>query len=227
MNKTVIRTGLWSSALCLASFIIWIISFTGIAVTSPVFYWTNLNDYIEYVSGYSQFFQYLAKSFMIVFSMAYVVLILVYYEFSSIQKQIFAKISVAFTIMFALLSGSHYFIQISAIRFAITENQFSGLEHFIQANPISVILSVNMFGWTILSGLSSLFMFLALQPDILIKTIRTGLLINTISCFSGTTGYLFQIDIITFIFMNLGVGAAFLMITISSIRFFYKKSQSN
>ncbi len=162
---------------------------------------------------------------MIVFSLAFMVLVFVFYEFTDTKRQILAKIAIAFSIMFALVSAVHYYIQISAIRFALLANTYSGLEHFLQSKPTSIISSVNMLGWTIFLGLSSLFIYLSFRPDIMTKAIRLGLLINTISCLLAGVGYLFQIDLITFIFINIGVGGAFLIITISSIRFFTKLKQ--
>jgi hypothetical protein len=79
-----------------------------------------------------------------------------------------------------------------------------------------------MPGRTLFLGLSSFFMYLSLRPDSMTKAVRFGLLINTISCFLAGVGYLFQIDLITFIFINLGVGGALLIITISSIKFFIR-----
>ena len=101
MNKTILNLGLWSAIICLASFVVWIISFTGIALSSPLFYWTNLEDYINYVNTNNQFFQYLAKSFMIVFSLSYMLLTFVFHEFTVAQRQILSKIAIAFSIMFA------------------------------------------------------------------------------------------------------------------------------
>jgi len=219
MNKLILNTGLWSASICLTSFIIWIIAFTGIAIQSPLFLWTNLEDYIHYVNNNSQFFQYLAKSFMIIFSLAYMILATVYYEFTIAERKIFAKIGVIFSIMFALLSSVHYYVQISSVRFAIVNNEYSGIEHLLQSNPTSALLSINMLGWTLFLGLSCLFIYLGLNSKSGTKGIRLGLLINTVSCILGGIGYLFQIDILTFAFMNLGVGLAFFIITISSIRF--------
>ena len=220
MNKIIINTGLWSAIICLTSFVIWIISFAGIAITSPLFYWTNLEDYIDFVNNNSQFFQYLAKSFMILFAIGYMILAIVYSDFANMERKILAKIAITFSLLFTLLVSAHYYVQISAIRFAFDKEQFTGLEHFLQSNPTSFICSLNMLGWTVFLGLSSLFMYLALKPDSLTKTIRAGLFINTISCILGGAGYLFQIDIITFITMNLGIGCAFFIMTISSIRYF-------
>ncbi len=219
MNKIILNTGLWSAIICLTAFIIWIIAFTGIAIQSPLFHWTNIEDYIYYVKNNNQFFQYLAKSFMIIFSLGYMILAIVFYEFTTDERKILVKIAVVFSIMFALVSSIHYFVQISSVRFAIAENEYSGLENFLQSNPISFLSSVNMLGWTLFFGLSTLFLYVGLTPKSGTKGIRLGLLINAVSCIFGGIGYLFQIDLLTFVFMNLGIGLAFFIITISSIKF--------
>ena len=220
MNKIIINTGLWSAITCLMSFIIWIISFTGISISSPLFFWTNLDDYIQYVKVNPQFFQYLAKSFMIVFALGYLVLSFVFYEFANVQRQFLAKIALTFSVMFALLATTHYFLQVSAVRFAINEGQVSGLEHFLQAKPTSAISSLNMLGWTLFLGLSSFFMHRALSPGATTRAIRAGLLINTVSCLLAGVGYLLQIDVITFLFINLFMGGGFLIMTVSSVLYF-------
>lgn len=225
MNKTILNTGLWSAIICMASFIVWIISFTGIAIQSPLFYWTNIEDYISYINSNGQFFQYLAKSFMVIFSLAYMILVMVLFEFTAAGKKILAKIAISFSVMFALVSSVHYFIQISSIRFAIAENNYLGLEHFLQAKPTSVLSSVNMFGWTFFLGLSSLFIYLGLKPKSLTKGVRLGLLINAISCLLAGFGYLFQINIITFVFINIGLGGAVLLMTISASGYFIKQKR--
>lgn len=219
MNKIVLNTGLWSAIICLTSFIVWIISFTGIAVQSPLFYWTNIEDYVDYINSNSQFFQYLAKSFMIIFSLAYMILMMVFYELTIAERKILTKIGIVFSIIFALVSSIHYFVQISSVRMAIAANEYSGLEHFIQSNPTSFLSSVNMLGWTLFLGLSTLFVYTGLNHKSGVKGIRLGLLINSVSCIFGGIAYLFQIDLLTFVFMNLGIGLGFITLTVSSIRF--------
>mgnify|MGYP007011824536 CR=1 FL=1 len=222
MNRIVLNSGLWSATICLAAFIVWIISFVAIAIQASLFFWTNMENYIEYVENSSQFFQYLAQGFMILFSLAYMVLTLVLSEFALSQRKLFAKIAIVFAIMFALVSSIHYFVQISYVRFAIANNEYLGLEHFLQSNPTSFLSSVNMLGWTLFLSLSTLFLYFGLGSISLQKGIRIGLLINTASCFLGGIGYLFQIDLLTFIFINLGVGLGFILITFSSIKFFLR-----
>ncbi|MBP7103075.1 MAG: hypothetical protein KBA86_07485 [Bacteroidales bacterium] len=218
MDKINLNIGLWSAIICLASFIVWIISFTGIAIQSPLFFWTTIEEYIHYVNDYSQFFQYLAKSFMIIFSLAYMILAVFFYEFTIAERKIFAKIGLIFSIMFALVSSVHYYVQISSVRFAIAEGEYSGLEHLIQSNPASALSSVNMLGWTLFLGLSCLFIYIGLFHKSGTKGIRLGLLINAFSCIFGGIGYLFQIDLLTFVFMNLGIGLGFIIMTVSSIK---------
>jgi hypothetical protein len=225
MNKIVLNTGLWSAIICLTSFIVWIISFIGIAMQSPLFYWTNLEDYIVYVNSNSQFFHYLAKSFMIIFSLAFMILAMVFYAFTIAERKIFVKIGIVFSIMFALVSSIHYFVQISSVRMAIAENGYSGLEHFLQSNPTSFLSSVNMLGWSLFLGLSNLFICIGLYPKTGTKGIRSGLLINAVSCIFGGIGYLFQVDLLTFVFMNLGIGLGFILLTVSSIRFIIKSKK--
>ena len=227
MNKIILNIGLWSAIICLTSFTVWIISFTGIAIQSPLLYWTNVEDYIDYYKNNSQLFQYLAKSFMIIFSIAYMILTIVFYEFATTERKILAKIGIVFSIMFALVSSILYFLQISSVRFAIAANEYSGLEHLLQSNPKSALLSVNMLGWALFLGLSSLFMYFGLISKSVTKGLKLGLLINVISCFFGGVGYLFQIDLLTFIFMNLGIGLGFFMITISSIKFINTLKREN
>ena len=164
---------------------------------------------------------------MIIFSIAYMILTIVFYEFATTERKILAKIGIVFSIMFALVSSILYFLQISSVRFAIAANEYSGLEHLLQSNPKSALLSVNMLGWALFLGLSSLFMYFGLISKSVTKGLKLGLLINVISCFFGGVGYLFQIDLLTFIFMNLGIGLGFFMITISSIKFINTLKREN
>ena len=158
---------------------------------------------------------------MIIFSIGYLILTIVFSEFVTDERRILAKIAVVFSIMFAMASSIHYFVQISFVRFAIAENHYSGIEHFLQSNPGSYLSSVNMLGWTLFLGLSSLFMYIGLISKTDRKGIKIGLFINAISCFLGCFGYLFRIDLLIFVFMNLGIGLGFILLTVSSIRFFY------
>ena len=218
MNSISLKLGYWSAMISALTFVIWIISFTGIALTSPLYTWDGLSGYIDFINTNSQFFQYLAKSFLVIFSVSFIILLLSIGELVTPERKILARVGIVFGIMFSLLSAMHYFGQISSVRWAIDNHQLAGLEHFLQANPTSFLASMNMLGWTLFLGLSSLFMGFAIKGNMKLKIVRIALFINGISCILAGVGFIFQIDIITGIFINLGVGAALLILAFSYVR---------
>ena len=156
--------------------ITWIICFTGIAITSPLFHWTNLSDYLTYESSNSQTFQFIAKIFMLLFGPLYILLINSYYDYSSENNKVLLRAGLIFGAAFAILSCIHYFVQLSSVRINILDKKTSGLEHFIQANPYSVLTAIDMLGWTLFLGLSSLFIAPTFVGNKLNKIIRIALL---------------------------------------------------
>ncbi len=217
MNTLSRKIGYWSSILMLISLVVWIVCFVTIAATTPMFVWSNFNDYFAYVNSNSQFFQNLAKIFVLLFGFFYLMLINSFYDCSEESKKPAARLSLLFALGFTILSGINYFIQISAVRLNLEKGAGVGLEMFLQANPLSVMNSIALLGWTLFLGFSSLFIIPAVAK---IKALKIYFIINTISCFLASIGYLFQIDIITFFFVNIGVGGALLLISIASIKYF-------
>ena len=215
MNTLKINIALWSARICLLSFLIWIISFIGIAFTSPLFLWSDLNHYLNFYSTHSQLFASFAKIWMILFSLSFLVLIIVWNEFSNQETKILTKIGAAFALLFTICSSIHYFIQISSVRFALNQGTVSGLEHFLQANPTSFSSSVNMLGWGLFLGLSSFFLFFESKLNQRSKGVRIGFLIVAVSCILGCISFLLQIDMATFLFINLGLGGGMILLSIS------------
>jgi hypothetical protein len=219
MNHTHRIMGRWSAWISTSAFMVWMLSFILIAIASPLFFWTDLEAYRVHVGDHPQFFPYLAKFFMLLFSLAFPVLVISLAEAQEGPSRILARTGAAFALMFGTLSGMHYFVQLSAMRFAMEAGEYSGLEHFLQANPHSVMSSVNMLGWTLLLGSSLLFLWAAYRkfPG---KLLRISLLTGGISCLAGSVGYLLQIDLLTFVSINLGMGGSVLLLNLSAIRFF-------
>jgi len=218
MNKNTLFLGYGSAIICLISMIIWIVSFIGIALSFPIFLWSNIQEYILYVKTNNQLLQYLVKFFMIVFSLSYMILIHVFNEIVEEKNKILSKVGGVFSILFAIGTSVHYFVQLTAVRFAINEDNIVGLQHIVQANPSSVLSSINMLSWTIMLGFSALFTFWSLENKKGVKWIKRGLLVTSISCFLAGLGYLLQIDILTFLCINIGMGGGILMVTISIIK---------
>lgn len=218
MNKNTLFLGYGSAIICLISMLIWIVSFIGIALLYPIFSWSNVQEYIFYVKTNNQSLQYLVKFFMIVFSLSYMVLILVLHEIVEEKNQILSKVGGVFSILFAMGTSVHYFVQITAVRFAISEDNVVGLQHIVQANPTSVLSSINMLSWTIMLGFSALFTFWSLGQKKGTIWIKKGLLVTSISCFLAGLGFLFQIDILTFLTINIGMGGGVLLVSLAILK---------
>jgi hypothetical protein len=221
MNTISTKIGFWSSLTLLSTFIIWIICFVGIATTSPLFIWTNLEAYIEYFRSNDQFFQNLAKFVMLLFGPAYVMLISSFHDRANAERKTLSRLGLLFGLVFATLSCIHYFVQLSSVKINLEKGNTSGMEHFVQANPLSVMTSIDMLGWTFFLGLSSFLTALSINNKTRHeKWIKGAFYLNAISCFIALTGYLLQIDLLTFIGVNIGVGGAIITLSITSLRYF-------
>lgn len=227
MNNISYKTGYIAAVTLAVSFAAWIVCFTGIALTSPLFRWTNLADYIAFINSNSQIFKNTAMIFMLITGPAYVLLINGFYNIVSEKNRALVRISLSFALAFAVLSCLNYFVQLSAVRLNIEHGQTEGLEMFIQANPNSVITAANMLGWTLFLGLSSLFIFPVFQNTKLQRIIKIAFIVNGISCLLAGTGYVLQIDIVTFVFVNLGTGGALMIISVCSAVLFRKIIKDN
>ncbi len=221
MNLLSNKIGLWASVFLTISLLTWIICFIGISLTSPIFIWTNLSDYLMFEKSNSQFLQTIAKSCMLLFGPIYVLYISSFYNYTQ-DKKILVSLSSMFGLAFALLSSTNYFVQLSSVRINITQGNIAGIEHFLQANPYSIISSINMLGWTLFLGLSSFLISAIFNNDLKSNLLRNTFIVNGISCFIAGIGYILDIKILIFIFINLGVGGALMTICISSIKLFLR-----
>ena len=218
MNTLYYKIGLWSSIILTISFVAWIVCFVGIAATSPLFIWTNLSDYLDFENANSQVFQNIAKIFMLIFGPVYFLFIMSIYGIAEEGKRDLVRISSLFALAFCILSSINYFVQLTAVRLNILNGTTAGLESFVQANPISIISAINMLAWTLFLGLSALFIFPIFRGSRLQNTIRKAFVALAFSCFTACLAYVFQIDLLTFISVNLGLGGAVLVISIASIK---------
>jgi hypothetical protein len=223
MKNETCRTGYVTALLLVAIFLLWIVCFAGIAFTSPLFIWTNLEDYIHFVRTNNQFFQNLAKALMLLFGPVWVVLMNCFYQAASPGNKANARLSLLFGLAFAIVSNTHYFIQLSTVRLGIIKNSTDGLLQLVQANPVSAMSAINMLGWTLFMGLSSLFLYFSIRNERNARTTGYAFLANACICLAGGISYLLQIDIITFLLMNTGLGGSVIFSAIASAKYFQKR----
>ena len=82
--------------------------------------------------------------------------------------------------------------------------------------------SIAMLGWTLFLGLSSFFIFSIFKGDGLQKILIFAFIFNGVCCILAGVGYILQIDLLTFLFINIGAGGALMIISVSSTNLFRK-----
>lgn len=215
MNRLSINLGFWSALLSAATFIIFTICFVAILLVNPLFIWTDFADYVAYNNANNQFFKHLAQFMMLLFGLLYVVLLNSIHDYAQDEKKTLSRISLTFGAIFAALIGIHYFLQISVVRSNLEAGQLGGLEQFIQGNPRSAVSGINMLGWSVFLGLSSLFIAPVFSGGHLEKVISYSFLANGVFMLLGAAAFVFDITVLLFLVMNIGMGAAVLLFTIS------------
>jgi len=215
MSRLSITLGFWSALLSAVAFIVFTLCFAAILMFLPRFSWTNLSDYVVYQNSTNQTFKYLAQFTMIIFGPLFIVLLNSIHEYARGEQKILTRISICFGIIFAVLTGVSYFIQLSVVRLNISKGYLEGLEHLIQTNPASVILAVNVLGWSLFFGLSSLFVAPVFSGGRLEKVIKFSFLANGVFCILGGIGFVLDNVLLVGLSLNLGMGAAVTVLTIS------------
>mgnify|MGYP005855817565 CR=1 FL=1 len=215
MNRVSIRLGFWSALSIVATFLVFTVCFVAIPLTSPLFSWTNLPGYLAYVSNYDQFFQNLARFAMLLFGPLFVLLLSSIHDLAIGEKRILARIGLCFGVIFAALTSTNYFVQLSAVRLSILRGETQGLEQIVQANPLSAISAINVLGWSLFLGLSSLFVAPVFSESRLERIIKLSFLLNGIFCILGGIGYVLDIVVLVFLTLNFGMGGAVLVAAIS------------
>ena len=160
---------------------------------------------------------------MIVFGVAYIILLSSIHDYVVEDKKLLAKISIYFGVIFTTLISINYFIQLSAVRLNILKRQIDGLGQFVQSNPTSGIAAINMLGWSVFLGLSSMFIAPIFSGNGLEKIIKLSFLANGFICILGGIGYVFDIVLLVFLSMNLGMGISLLVGT-TSLFLWYRRN---
>lgn len=223
MTQLSIRLGFWSSFLIALAYVIFTACFAGILLTAPLFIWSDLAAYVAYVEANSQFFQNLARLSMLLVGPLYVVLLNSIYEYADAGKKILARIGLHFGLAFAVLTGINYFVQLTAVRFNLAQGELQGLEQWLQANPISALSAVNLLGWTLFFGLSSLVVAPVFAGGRLETVIKVAFLANGVFCLLAGIAYAFDLVVLLFLTINLGMGGAVLVASVALCILFYRQ----
>lgn len=102
----------------------------------------------------------------------------------------------------------------------------AGLEQAVRANQYSAMSAVNMLGWTLFFGLSSLFIAPVFSGRGLERVIRIAFLLNGACRLLGGVGYALDIVALVFLTINFGMGGAVLAASIALCILFRRMHRS-
>lgn len=223
MQSLSTRLGFGAALLGVLAFVVYIVCFVAILATGPLFLWTDFDAYLVYVQQYHSFWPELGRFTMIVFGLCWVVTLAVVEERTASDRKILARLGLLFALAAVTLFGGFYFVQISAVRLNLAQGTVSGLMQVIQGNPYSAFAALNMMGWTIFLGLSSLFVAPVFGGGRLETVIRWAFLVNGVNCLVGALGYVFNITLVVFLSMNLVLGGALITVMVGLALWMRKK----
>lgn len=226
MKSSGMRIGFWASVTAALSLIVFTISFIAIAMTQEVTMWTNLADHLEKLRSNSQTNKYIAQVCALLFGLAYLIIISIVNNIAAPAKKVFAKISLSFATIFTTLIAINYFLQLTFVRFSIQSGLTDNLDNWIMFNPHSIILAIAMLGWTIMFGLSSLFVAPVFEGRGISKTIRVLFIINGVFCLLGGVGFVRQSFLIVNLTINMGMGGTMTALSVVLSRYFWGSEKS-
>jgi len=207
--------GFWSALGIVVAFAVFTVCFVAIPLTAPFYGWTDLTAYLVHRRAHGQVFQHAAMLAMLLFGPLVVILLGSIYDYAREELRPLARISVCCGTIFAALTGSNYFVQLTTVRLGIARGEVQGLEQVVQANPLSALSAVNMLGWTLFFGLASLFTAPLFSGGRRERIIRCAFLANGLCCLLGGVGYLLEIVPLDFLTLDLGMGGAVLVAAVA------------
>ncbi len=201
------KAGLGAAIVSIVSFLVFTACFVAILFVNPPFQWTGLIDFAQYTRSNPQAFKYLGMLSMLIYGLAYVVLLLCARVHLPENRKLYGDIASAFALAFSVCIGVNYFIQLTATRLQLLEGYTEGLSQFTQSFPISALSAINMLGWTVFYGISTAFLYLAYR-NTAYKALRRWCLLNSMFMLVSAVGYGMQWTLVLAICMNVGLGAA-------------------
>lgn len=221
------KLGFWSALLAAVAWIVFTVCFVAIAVSQPPFVWTNLHDFAAYARSHDRTLVYVAQGCMAVLGPLYVVIISSLVEYAPPERKNATRAALVLGAGFAVLTGINYFSHITAIRLNIERGTTAGLEQLLQHKPDSVMAAINMLGWTLYFGLSTLLASLAFTAGKLERALRVALATNGAFCLLAGVGFVIDSIPLIYLTINLGMGGAVLVFTVLLCIFFARHRNRN
>jgi len=208
------QVGNVSAIMAITAITVYMLSFFAILIINPLYVWTDFSRFLAYQQQHPQSFKYIAQATMLLYPMLYLLMVNSALDTRPINKQFALRVALLFGLGFAVLAGMHYWVQITAVRMNLDKGTPDGLMQFIQAKPDSVMSAINMLGWTVFYGVSSLMAAPAFSGNKIERALRFALIINGVNCLIGGIAFLLDATLVVAVTMNLVLGGCMLAISL-------------
>ena len=225
-DRLSLRLGFWAALGCVAAFVTFTAAFIGLLFVRPLFLWSDLAAYLAFDRAYPTWLPDLARLAMLLFGPLFVVVLNSVYDLAAPAQKSLARLALLFGLGFAVLTGAHYFVQLTAVRASIAAGVTDGLVQVVQANPYAAFAALNMLGWTLFLGLAALCAAPVFTGKGLARVIRYALVATGLICLLGGAGYLAQNAPLVFVTMNPAMGGAVLTTTVALSFYFHRRGQA-
>lgn len=219
-RKTAITLGFWSAIFASVFVILFVLIAIATSIIFPMQAWNGIQTYAENFNFLDM------ASFIPAFFLAptMVILIACINAIAPESKKIFSQIGLAFTIVYAAIIPTNYYLQLFVVRLNLQSGTLEGLSILAQPNLHSIFFALETLGYGFLS-LATLFISLVFTNGNLEIWVRSLLIV------SGAVG-IFGVLIAPFdqpylIFAGLGIWS--LAFPISTILFtiFFRRLKGN
>lgn len=165
LRKKVLKLCFWSSIASAVFTVSFIVSLP-LTFMPNLIEWTGVSAYVETFSP-MQMFTVLPS---ILLASAYLIFTVSLYYYSENDKKIWSHLSIAFGLIYAIISTTNYLIQIITVMPSLKNNQLEGLEIFVAGNSNSIFYA--LMGSYLFLCISSFFIALIFNKDKEQKAIR-------------------------------------------------------
>ena len=217
------QVGQVSAIMAITAITVYMLSFFAILIVNPLYLWSDFTSYLAYQQQHPQAFKHVAQATMLLYPLLYLLMLNSALDTRPIDKQFVLRAGLQFALGFAVLAGMHYWVQITAVRMNLEKGTPDGLLQFIQAKPDSAMSAINMLGWTVFYGLSSLFAAPAFSAGKVERALRWIFIVNGANCLIGGIAYLLDATLIVAVTMNLVMGGCMLAISVLMLLHFRRQ----
>jgi hypothetical protein len=219
-RQTAINLGFWSAVFASVFAILFVLIAIATSLLFPIQAWNGIHGYAENFNSLDM------ASFIPAFFLAptMVILIACINVIVPESKKVFSQIGLAFTIVYAAIIPTNYYLQLFVVRLNLQSLTLEGLSILAQSNLHSIFFALETLGYGFLS-LATLFVSLVFTNGNLEIWMRSLFIISGAVGIFGVLIALFDWPYL--IFAGLGIWSIALPISTILLSFFFHRLKGN